>query len=59
MEVTKKKKKKKKAAHNPRHNTINSKHNQHQYLHFTYLPLGKVQTGMFSFADLFTFSVHN
>ena len=31
-----------KAAHNSRHNTINSRHNQHQYLHFTYLQLRKV-----------------
>ena len=53
------KKRGKKAAHNPRHNTINSKHNRHRYLHFTYLRLGKVQTGMFSFADLLIFSVHN
>ena len=43
-----------KAAHNSRHNTINSKHNQHQYLHFTYLQLRKVQTGLFSFADHFS-----
>ena len=49
-----KKEKKKKAAHNSRHNTINSKHNQHQYLHFTYLQLRKIQTGVFSFADHFS-----
>ena len=49
-----KKKKCKKAAHNSRHNTINIKHNQHQYLHFTYLQLRKVWTGVFSFADHFS-----
>ena len=27
-------------AHNSSHNTINSKHNQHQYLHLTYLQIG-------------------
>ena len=43
-----------KAAHNSKHNTINSKHNQHQYLHFTYLQLRKVRTGVFSFADHFS-----
>ena len=43
-----------KAAHNSRHNTISSKHNQHQYLHFTYLQLRKVRTGVFSFADHFS-----
>ena len=47
------KKKKKRASHNSRQNTINSKHNQHQYLHFTYLQLRKVRTGVFSFADHF------
>ena len=52
--LKKKRKKKKGAAHNSRHNTINSKHNQHQYLHFTYLQLRKVQTGVFSFADHFS-----
>ena len=54
--VLKKKKKKKenKAAHNSRHNTINSKHNQNQYLCFTYLQLRKVWTGVFSFADHFS-----
>ena len=43
-----------KAAHNSRHNTINSRLNQHQYLHFTDLQLRKVQTGMFSFVDQFS-----
>ena len=36
------------------HNAINSKHNQHQYLHFTHLQLWKVWTGMFSFVDHFS-----
>ena len=48
------KKKKRRASHNSRHNAINSKHNQHQYLHFTYLQLRKVRTGVFSFADHFS-----
>ena len=48
-----KKEEKKRASHNSRQNTINSKHNQHQYLHFTYLQLRKVRTGVFSFADHF------
>ena len=39
---------------NSRHNTINSKHNQHQYLYFTYLQLRRVRTGVFSFADHFS-----
>ena len=47
-------KKLKQAAHNSWHNTINSKHNQHQHLHFTYLQLRKVWTGMLSFADHFS-----
>ena len=50
----KKKKAKKKAAYNSRHNTINNKHNWHQYLHFPYLQLWKVRTGVFSFVDLFS-----
>ena len=50
----KRKEKKEEAAHKSRHNTINSKHNQHQYLHFTYFQLWKVQTGMFPFADHFS-----
>ena len=41
-------------AHNSRHNTINSRHNQHRYLHFTDLQLRKVQTGTFSFVDHFS-----
>ena len=49
-----KKGKEKKAAHSSRHNTINSKHNQQQCLHFTYLQLRKVWTGVFSFVDHFS-----
>ena len=48
------KKKKRRASHNSRHNAINSKHNQHQYLHFTYLQLRKARTGMISFANHFS-----
>ena len=45
-----------KSAHNSRHDTINSKHNQHQYnkLHFTYLKLRTVWRGVFSFVDHFS-----
>ena len=43
-------KKQTKKNHNSRHSTVNSKN---EYLHFTYLQLKKVWTGMFSFADHF------
>ena len=43
-----------KKAHNSGHNTINSKHNWRQYLHFSYLQLRQVCTGVITVADVFS-----